>query len=120
MSSAQGRLALTERDRKERALAAMEDSELRRYLLTRLRKYAKRLYLDRVERHGERKAYVCADDVRRYLERELEPPEGLSRNFLGACFGTVDWETDGSTVQSNTPGSHGNRILRWSYTGGTE
>lgn len=113
-AAAQTSLPLTEQDKKTRALDQMEESDLRRYLLTRCRKYARRLYLDRKKRHGAEEAYVCADDVRRYLEDELEPPEHLSRNFLGQVFRTEAWETDGRTVQSNTPGSHGNRVLRWS------
>lgn len=119
MSEGQLSMLPEEEAKKERVLSRMEEEPLRRYLLEKCRDYAKRLYLDRRQRLGE-EAHVTADDVRRYFENELDPPDWLDRNMLGATFKTDEWEPTGDYVRSETPGSHGNLLTCWRWTGGAD
>lgn len=61
---------------------------------------------------------VRPDEARKVFESwNPPPPEELSRNFLGALWNRRHWQTDGTTYISETDGSHGNRLLIWTYVG---
>jgi hypothetical protein len=100
---------IEERDRVLERLA-----EARADYLNQIRWYVAMLYSARLPLHGD-DAYVTSDDARTFFENmpDVPPPDVLSRNFLGAVFKTAEWETDGTTVMSVTPGRHANRVFRW-------
>lgn len=62
-------------------------------------------------------AYVTADDARQHLPR-CPYTVPTCKNFLGALFKGAGWKAVGFLDhRSETPGSHGNRLMRWVYTG---
>ena len=87
---------------RDRALEAMEASELRAHYLEIIRREMKR--------RGEA-GLRCTPDYARVFFESLDPPppELLSRNFLGCVFRSGEWQVVG-TYQSSTPGSHANRL----------
>lgn len=103
----------SEIEKKERILATL--AVVRKDYLERIRTEMVALYLKRSEEMGD--PYVTADDARKVFE-SWEPPEDLSRNFLGATFKTKDWAPCGLYL-SSTEGSHANRLLRWKLKGVT-
>lgn len=109
-------MGLTEEHKKRAVLERMGENELRAYLLERARKYARGIWQGRAKRVGPEEATVCADDVRHYVEKVLEPPDWVSRNCLGAVFRTGEWEAVGWTT-SEWPGSHANPLRTWRYVG---
>lgn len=54
---------------------------------------------------------VCADDVRAVLA-ERHPDIDGCLNWMGGLFRGKEWHAVGF-VRSSTPGSHGNRIVKW-------
>jgi len=75
------------------------------------------IYRFRREVYGAENAWVTADDARAILPRcPFERPS--CNNFLGSLFKGGNWRAVGvMDHRSETPGSHGNRLMRWVYTG---
>lgn len=82
-----------------------------------LRRALVKVYRFNLEAYGPESAPVTADDARRLLPRCPYPvPE--CKNFLGSLFKDGNWRAVGfMDHKSQTPGSHGNRLMRWVYTG---
>ncbi len=99
-----------ERERDE-VLARL--ARIRRGFLRTIRAHVERLYWERWRALGER-AYVTADDARKYFEGlpDVPPADEMSRNFLGCVFKGEGWEAAGF-YKSRTKGSHANRVFRW-------
>ena len=94
-----------EEEARDRALEAMEASELRQHYLEIIRK--------EMRRRAEAGLTATPDDARAFFESlDPPPPELLSRNFLGCTFRTGEWEVVG-TYRSRTAGSHANRLNRY-------
>lgn len=84
-------------------------------VLAWLRRRLVGIYRFRVAADGRDNAYVTADDGRRILPRCPYPvPE--CKNFCGAIFKAKGWRAVGFH-KSETPGSHGNRLMRWVFDG---
>lgn len=65
-------------------------------------------------------AFVTADDARRRVEIAFEIgafERPGSMNFMGGIFRKSGWRKTGQTIQSSTPGSHGNELDCWVYVG---
>lgn len=74
--------------------------------LERAREYAAALYHQRAE--GDADAYVTADDVRRFCERE-----GIAVGpWLGSVFRGRHWSVVGWTTSSD-PRQHGTGLRKW-------
>jgi hypothetical protein len=63
--------------------------------------------------YGEEVAYVCADDVRRWLRDHPQYDTPGNRNWLAAVWRSKEWKRLAGTHESCTAGSHGNDLARW-------
>ncbi|MBL4701600.1 MAG: hypothetical protein JKX85_10125 [Phycisphaeraceae bacterium] len=97
-------------------LDAMELS--RGEYLDRIREKLAVLYRSRWVSQGL-EAFVSADDARDILNKmpNVPPPSRMNRNFLGQLFRADGWKFTGKTINSKTPGSHGNLLRCWRWVG---
>ena len=94
----------------QRILRGMKEEELRSAYLDALDAEMRKRALRRETRE------VTPDEVRELFESwDPPPPEMLSRSFLGGLWQRKHWRTDGRTYTSATKGSHGNRLLIWTF-----
>lgn len=100
----------------EKGRRAVEAAGLnRRDYIDRIRARMRELYRDRAVIVGMEHARVTPDDARQAFE-EMDPPAGISRNFLAFVFRSPEWEVVGQHV-STTGGSHGNKLNAYAWRG---
>jgi hypothetical protein len=106
---------VSEREIGRRAVAEVASLPERAAYLQRIRDKMRQVYRMKVDLYGEHGASVTPDDARRYFE-SMNPPAGLSRNFLAAVWREPGWEIVG-VYHSETRGSHGNKLNRYRWVG---
>lgn len=100
--------------REERPAAPPELSERREYLEA-IRSRMRMLYRSRAGIHGSDRARVTPDDAR-YAFESMNPPAGISRNFLAHVFREPGWVVVGE-YESATNGAHRNKLQAYAWRG---
>lgn len=105
--------AESEREKGRRIVGELATLPDRAAYLELIREKMRRVYRLRVDLHGEHGAWVTPDDARRFFE-SLNPPAGISRNFLAGVWREPGWQIVG-IYHSATKNSHGNKLNRYRW-----
>lgn len=108
---------VAEEEKGREAVAAAAEPSGKANYLRMVRARMRAIYRSRVGAYGADHPRACVrpDDARAYFET-LNPPAGMSRNFLGAVFREPGWTVVGE-YRSGTDRSHGNKLNEYRWTG---